>query len=501
MITRIGGGSMNILKLHNCRNLPALVLLLILIVLAFASVPATAQYIAAPNSLRVALGLNLNSAEFSVSEGEYELIDFQTQRVINPSVGLVTGSWLCAPAGAGNLQISNSSTATQDISGSVLLLRQKNSSLLNVFRFQNKRYRGDLLLQNYGGKLHVINVVDVEQYLYGVVGAEMGSSAPDEALKAQAVVSRTYAYYCKEHPQLLYDLGTTTQWQVYNGYDGEVLSGQRIKAAVDATCGQVITYNGSVIQAFFHANSGGYTEACENVWSSSIPYIQPVPSPYDSYALQVAQSNGWPASTYQWERTFTRAEISELINKWNSGHPEDPIRIGEFKELRASRQAVNPATNEFMSTQTVSQRVTQLDFVGSSGVKSFFKDKVRSVLNLPSSLFNIYTDSMVSIWNAFGYLETVSVTKDLIAITVDGYRSNLNGNNSAYYVATADGVKQVSKQFSSLTISGKGSGHGLGLSQWGARGMAAQGSNYQQIIYYYYGQGNMNGAIQIRSYL
>lgn len=482
------------------RKLIIVTLLISLLIIPLTGSPVQAQFNAPPSSIRVALGLNLTSAEFAITEGEYELVDYITQRVINANIVPGSGAWLCAPAGGANLQISNNGNTVQGLGSSMVVLRQKNNAGQNNFRFKNKRYRGDLLLENLNGKLQVINVVDIEQYLYGVVGPEMGSSAPNEALKAQAVVSRTYALYYKEHPQLHYDVGITTQWQVYNGYEAELLSGERAKAAVDATKGQVIYYNGSLIQAFFHANSGGFTEYCENVWYASIPYIQPVPAPEDIHAIQVAQYDGWPASSYQWEKSFTKSELNALISKWNREHPSEAINVGELMELRATRRAVDPATHQFLASETLSKRVTQLDFVGSKGIMSFYKDKIRNVLDLRSTLFNVFTDSMVSIWNAFGTTDSFSDTRGLIAVTVDGYKSKLNGNNGNYYVVGADGIKTIPKQFTTLTISGKGFGHGLGMSQWGAMGMAVQGDVYNKIILHYYNQDRNDGTIQIRTY-
>lgn len=462
-----------------------------------AEVFGAAQYSCPPTSLRVALGLNLASAEFSVVEGEYELVDYVTQRIISPNP---RGSWLVAPAGGFGFQVSNSGQKVQGNTGTLLVLRQKNCEGHNIFRFKNKKYRGDLLIENISGKIQMINVIDIEQYLYGVVGPEIGTSAPDEALKAQAVVSRTYGLYYKENPQLHYDVGITTQWQVYGGYDMEVQGGERVKKAVDDTKGQVIYYDNKIIQAFFHANSGGYTESCENVWYSSIPYIKPVATPQDAHVLQMAQQEGWPAVTYQWEKAFTRQELMTQLKKWNSEHPSEAVNVGEIKDLKTGLLAVDPVSKQYTAYETVSQRVTQLDIVGSQGIKSFFKDRIRAVLDLRSTMFNITMDSTVKIWTAFGTLDIFNQTKDVVAVTVDGLTGKLNGSNGHYYVIGAEGVKTVPKLFSQVIISGKGYGHGLGMSQWGARGMAVQGLNYQQILLHYYNQNRNDGRITIKNY-
>lgn len=456
------------------------------------------QFVCPPNYLRVALAQNLPSSQFSVSEGEYELVDYITQQVISTATG--AGKWVVAPKGSASIQVSYNGSPVPGPVGSMLVLRQKDAAQLNVFSFNNKRYRGDLLIENLNGKLHIINVIDVEQYLYGVVGAEMGMGAHDEAYKAQAVVSRTYAFYHRQHPQLNYDLGITTQWQVYGGYDAELVSGEKVIQAVNATRGLTIYYDGIVINAFFHANAGGYTEGGENVWYLDLPYLRPSPSPEDAHAMQVAQNGDWPAVSYQWEKSFTRKELADQIAKWNSSHPNERINIGEIRDLAVGRQAVDPVSRGYLPSRTQSGRVTQFDFIGTKGVKSFFRDGIRSVLGLRSTLFDLSLDSTVGVWNAFGTMDVFGRTTELVAVTVDGLAGKLNGNNDKYYVVGADGVKTVPKTFSTVTFKGKGYGHGVGMSQWGARGMAANGRGFRDIVEHFYNQGRKDGHLQIKAY-
>jgi stage II sporulation protein D len=448
-----------------------------------------AQDLSDPLTIRVALELDLPSADFSISEGSYELVDYVTQQVL--TTASTNGKWVVAPAGMNNLQISALGKADNRLGSSMVILRQKNSAGTNVFSFKNKRYRGDLLIINAQGKLQVINLIDVEQYLYGVVGAEMGQGAPEEAYKAQAVVSRTYALFYKQHPQLYYDVGITTRWQVCGGYDAELSSSPQAKKAVDATRGQVIYYDGQIIQAFFHSNSGGYTEASENVWSASIPYIQPVATPEDILAGQPFQQEGWAGETFQWEKTLTRQQLNSLFANCN---------VGNILDLTAKRWAIDPQTGEYLTKQTVSGRVTQLDVIGERGTKSFFKDNIRTVLGLRSTLFEIISDSSVKVWNAFGLADECNSTTNFYAVTADGYKTKLNGNNVSYYVLSEDGVKTVPKNFTSITIKGRGNGHGLGMSQWGARGMALNGVKYRNILEHFYNQDRFDGKLTIGPY-
>ena len=165
------------------------------------------------------------------------------------------------------------------------------SSPANLFRYQS-RYRGDLYIYNESSGLMAVNVVDLENYLAGVLVKEMGVTAPLEALKAQAVVSRTYAL-SNRNPSAYYDLSADTSTQVYGGYEAETVPGmERIYEAIRATEGLVINYDGDLIQAFFHANGGGHTENSENA-GEKVPYLKGVPSPYDVVLQYPHQTGGW----------------------------------------------------------------------------------------------------------------------------------------------------------------------------------------------------------------
>lgn len=473
---------------------------LLIVILLFSSTPVySASLIIQPYELRVALSNGINSCQFSVSEGTYDLIDSTTQEIYsspNKDVNIKV-----TPIGIGNIQISVNGNVQPKLAGPLVMLRQKSSEELNVFNYNNKRYRSNLLVQNINGNLTIVNLIDVEKYLYGVVGAEIGSNSHDEALKAQAVVSRTYALYYKQNPQLGYDIGISTRWQVYEGYNMELISGERVKAAVDGTKGEVILYDNKLIQAFFHSNSGGYTENGENVWFASLPYIKAVSSLEDEHAKSYSiQNNGWPANTYEWNKSFTKPELDQQIQTWNANHPESLINVGKIEDIQISKFKIDPATREYLSTQTDSGRVTQLDIVGTSNTKSFFRDSIRSVFGLRSTLFNIVFDSTIKVWDFLGQTQTFNSANKLRAIDSNGKIKGLNGTSSQYYVLSVNGLKTINKDFSIVSFEGKGYGHGLGLSQWGARGMAVKGYDYRAIIGHYYNQGKNDGRLIVTDY-
>src|SRR5439155_1171605 len=139
------------------------------------------------------------------------------------------------------------------------------------------RYRGSIQVAVTGGKLRAINMVGLEQYLYGVVPSEMPYTWLPEALKAQAVAARSYALATRRTGA--FDLYPDTRSQVYLGIEHEKPS---TNSAVDATAGQVVLYQGEVAKTYFFSTSGGRTASAEDVWGKPVPYLVSVPDPYDS---------------------------------------------------------------------------------------------------------------------------------------------------------------------------------------------------------------------------
>jgi stage II sporulation protein D len=139
-------------------------------------------------------------------------------------------------------------------------------------------YRGTITVDVVDGKLRAVNVVGLEQYLYGVVPSEMPSDWSSEALKAQAVAARSYAMATRQIGAP-YDVFDDTRSQMYLGL---VHEDPATNAAVDATKGQVLYYAGKVATTFFSSTSGGQTESAANWTGTAVPYLVSVPDPYDS---------------------------------------------------------------------------------------------------------------------------------------------------------------------------------------------------------------------------
>lgn len=266
-------------------------------------------------------------------------------------------------------------------------------------------YRGVLeLRRTAAGRLTVINELDLEEYLYGVLKNEVDPQWPTEALKAQAVASRTWALYSlNRFASEGYDVCATADCQVYRGVTAE---DPRTSAAVDETRGEVMTYQGRPIFAAYHSDSGGSTESSELVWGGAYPYLRGVADPY---------SVGAPR--HEW---IVRMDLATFENR-----------------VRRSGRMIANVTGIEVAEATPSGRAALLRVAGAHGVLLLRGAELRAVLgaDLRSTLFTVRL--------------------------------------------VPDDPPQVEFQ-------GRGSGHGVGLSQWGARGMAEMGRRYQEILSYYY---------------
>ncbi|QIR40950.1 SpoIID/LytB domain-containing protein [Tolypothrix sp. PCC 7910] len=215
-------------------------------------------------------------------------------------------------------------------------------------------YRGRTLVVATEKGLSAVNWVDMEEYLYSVIGGEMDAQWPQEALKAQAIAARTYALYERERQRNrnpIYDLGDTPdRWQIYKGVSSETPT---TYAAVDGTAGQVLTYQNQIILSVFHACSGGHTENVEDVWGSKEPYLRAV----QDYDQNISECN--------WVKTFSPTEISSRI----SG-------VGNVKDV------ITEAFSPFQSVKV-------LKIIGDKGTKVLQGEDVRTALRLKSTRFRV----------------------------------------------------------------------------------------------------------------
>ena len=282
----------------------------------------------------------------------------------------------------------------------------------------SKRYSGQINIVFRNNKIFVINVLGVEKYLNSVVGSEMPHKWHIEALKAQAIASRTYAL--KKTNNGLYDIDSTQTNQVYNGLESSTFKTRR---AVRETRSLVITYKNKLINALFHSSSGGMTENSEAVWSDPYPYLVTVKD-FDQKNPKI-----------RWNKEVSKSELKEIF----------PI-IGGIQQIE-------------VLNITETGRIKNLKIIGTFGDKVITGKEFRSKLGLKSTLFR------------------PTISEDFYDNKVLNNQSNIKFNPY-------------------LTISGMGAGHGVGMSQWGARYMAEKGYKANQILKHFYKGVNIKPFIQ-----
>lgn len=365
--------------------------------------------------------VNQNASEFDC---EMEIVE------INESIYLKTG-------------LINTVIEDSDV------LLKTDSKTLN---YDNRNYRGDIRFSIYNHNVSVVNHVQINDYLYGVLPTEMDKNWPLEALKAQAVVARTYLIKNEgKYSQYGFDLCDTSSCQVYGGYNYE---GEVSNKAVDDTNGEVVTYNGQLIYSYYHSSSGGFTANSENVWMTSVPYLRGVADEF---------SNSAPNTS--WAINYTESELVDILRK-------NEYNVGSIKDI-------------FVDETSTDGRVQKLVFETDFRDIVLEKEEARKVLgynNLKSIFYSVSFGDTYMI-QAGDYSENRSLS-GLEALSDEGI-SSLTSNQDIT-ILSADKKTVISSEKNMITFRGRGWGHGIGLSQWGAKAMAEQGYKYDEIIKFYY---------------
>lgn len=257
-------------------------------------------------------------------------------------------------------------------------------------------YRGNISLLRENGRIIPVDIVELDEYIYSVVPCEIGKKFPEEAVKAQIVAARTYAYYNTKNSKFKgYDLVDNTDSQVYKGINTE---DESISKLVDSTKNMIITYNGEPINAVFHSDSGGYTANSEDVWG---------------------------------------------------GKPVDYLRSVD-----------DTGNNEFSPRKNWSYMIT--------------KEKFKTI-------FGVFPKE-ISMEKKNNRIEKISISDEnkKIEMTSNEFRKKLG------YTNLFSTIFEFQDLGDSLMFNGNGAGHGVGLSQWGAYGLAVKKMKYEEILKYYY---------------
>lgn len=298
--------------------------------------------------------------------------------------------------------------------------RNRDSHLI----IDNKPFRGVMEIWAVKDSLEVINILNIEDYLKGVLPPEIGRLDKDayEALKAQSVAARTYAYSrINANSGSRYDVVNDIMDQVYKGIKGEYnLANQ----AINSTRGQILTYNGAPITAYYHSTCGGHTEDVANVWDEHT----------NGYLKSVDDSDycTW-SKFYEWEMSWKPGELEGYLHNY----------LRKQRDFKDGRFVIKDI---IIKDRFPSGRISHLEVLTDKGVFLFFKDQIRWAFRRPGHPDQILPSSNFDI----------KVWRDL-----DG-------------------------QLTEITANGHGYGHGVGMCQTGAIGRARAGQSYDHILKTYY---------------
>jgi stage II sporulation protein D len=293
--------------------------------------------------------------------------------------------------------------------------------------WDGKRYRGELVISPTDSGLLVVNRVSMDDYLRGVVPLEIGNrtSAEMAAVQAQAVAARTYAYKHLSSARA-FDMYATVQDQVYGGVDAEKPLSD---TAITTTADVVVLYNGQPITTPYHSTCGGSTAGVSEVWydQPDQPYLRPVSD-------RIPGTNNYycdPSPRFAWTQAYDAAGLRAVMEKYLAAYTNAPKSgLGKITDVREQGR-------------TASGRVAALIVQTESGSYTLRGNDIRFVLRDPKG-----------------------------AIL-----------NSTFFTFTRE---TNAGEVSSLTVNGRGYGHGIGMCQWGAIGRARAGQSYRTILETYY---------------
>lgn len=307
--------------------------------------------------------------------------------------------------------------------------------------------------------LRLTNILTLDDYVKSVVPFEIYNDWPKEAIKAFAVVSRTYAL-SSFHSGADFDMCSETHCQAYMGRGR---STEYSDACVDEVSGMILTYNGEPAKTFYHAISGGATESSANVWggtSSKYPYLVSVITPEEKYSTY---NNGL------WSSSATMNQISDYILS---------------KSSYANQFTGNITNIEIMET-TPAGYVYKLRVTDSDGneITVSTTDKIRILLSKFVKSANFIIARGIPMIKANSALDTILPGNSHPVLTASG-EGSINSSDRLYAI-TASGTSEINSD-GSLQFIGKGYGHGVGMSQYGTHDMAVLGYSFNKILSIYF---------------
>jgi stage II sporulation protein D len=373
--------------------------------------PAIATAGAEPE-VRIGLEVDVAAVELD-GTGRMEVVD-ETGRV--RAAG--QGPWTARPAEAGIELRGNGETVR---STGVLIVRPAGGQV----QLDGRRYRGAILLRRGDSGVTAANVLDMETYLLGVVPHEIGAGRPPEemeAVKAQAIAARTYAVrHMGRRDALGFDFYATVQDQVYGGAESEDPVSTE---AVQATAGEIITYDGEPIEAYYHSTCGGRTAALHEVWPGS-------PRPYLQSVSDRRPDGGWfceSSNRFRWTEEWDEADLESTLTAALATRGWSGV-VTEVESIQVTERSPSGRAARLRLRTNLGE-----DVVPGDSIRWLLRPEPNRILN--STAIELHTSG--------------------------------------------------DPHVTGLVVEGAGWGHGIGMCQIGALGRARAGQSYREILGTYY---------------
>lgn len=482
------------------RTILALVLVLALLV-GFA--PANSDSLAAsaftPPHEVIRIGLNaancwaVTSSVTLTNAGGLRLGTFNAARVFVPNNNTSHNS-LTVTASGTSVIIRNAAGTTLHSGAGPIAIAPVNAATTTTYTLPfapvagnaNRTFQffGGFRFTASGGNLTVVNYVDMEGYIKGVVPYEMPASWPLEALKAQAVAARTFAvrHFGRRNSQG-FDLRNTTADQVYRGVGGSANANSN--RSVTDTRGMVMLHNGRPIGAYYHAASGGATENSSNVWVTQYPFLVGVRDPYETI------------TSIRWTRTLTPTEFRNHMRRSNNAAgfnlPDIVDVIPEYTAMGNMLRVTFVASNGARQTYSRGDTRTRVNS-GLCPQGRFNSQRFTITRNGPRALDIAIPEILDTVGDVY---QTDLYTLEELVL----YHSEIEIMEMAeagqvqLHTASEEAIEALNTGGLTFTVANYGFGHNVGMSQWGANGMARAGYTFDQILRHYYTGVTITGTV------
>ena len=342
----------------------------------------------------------------------------------------------------------------------------------------SRRYRGRLQFLVRRGQVQVVNHLGIETYLASVVGSEMPHRWPLPALQAQAVAARTYALRQRGKAGD-FDVKATVFSQVYRGVESETAS---TIEAVESTRSLVLVHAGRLINAVFHSSSGGATEPSGEVWRNQLPYLVSV-ADHDQHS-----------PVHRWNKRFDDDALRDLFRETGGVKRLQVLKTSSTGRVRTAR-VQGPRGSLVLTGRELRKRLglkstmVQFELINGS-TDSSTASAIATAQRAPQATSQAAAQAappLIGLWqdSASG----PDTTSDNTTSSSSGRLASLLPppplpllNPSAFNQPRPDlKVGEIV-----LEARGQGFGHGVGMSQWGAHGLALQGADFREILLHYY---------------